>query len=156
MGLEDKALDIRTRAEKFNLDATKANNDLQAHLAQTSAYRDLKKEEQRTRQMQIGSSEALRKDLQQERLAAQERDKILGVQAKIEKELEPYNTELGRLRMAQAQGATTMPVKGKGDVPIDTLIQNMTAARQSARQKLEKDYRIPAAGGGAKFLGYEK
>jgi hypothetical protein len=50
------------------------------------------------------------------------------------------------LQMAKAKGATTMPIKGKGDVPIDTLIQNVTATRQSARQKFEKDYRIPAVG----------
>jgi hypothetical protein len=155
MGMEDKAYQVRQNVDNYNLKAQTANQTLQAHLEQTAAYRDATASRERTSMAQIGETAGLRRDMQTDRLAAQERDKILGVQAKIEKELEPYNTELAGLQMAKAKGATTMPVKGKGDVPIDTLIQNMSAARQTARQKLEKDYRIPAVSGGAKFIGYE-
>lgn len=160
MGMEEKAMQTRQMAEKYNLDVEKANQSLQAHLAQTKAYREATASRERTSMAQIGETAGLRRDMQAAQLAAQERDKILGAQAKIEKGLEQFNTELDTLKLAKAKGATTMPVKGKGDVPIDTLIQNITAARQAARRELEKDYRIPEAGAvtapkpGAVMSGY--
>jgi hypothetical protein len=44
MGLDDKAYQVRLKAEKFNLDAQKANQSLTATLAQTDAYKKVNME----------------------------------------------------------------------------------------------------------------
>lgn len=99
MGIDDKARDIRSRAEKFNLDATKVDNDLKAHLAQTAAY----KEANRLRAAEIAGARKdaadARKDLQTQRLEEAARLREASIRQAIDKtpEMQGYGSTLQSL-----------------------------------------------------------
>jgi hypothetical protein len=145
MGLDDKAYQARLTAEKFNLDAQKANQSFKANIGQTKAYREVSKD-------RIASEAATRREMaagRQDARADAERQKdrlaVMARQKDLEKTLEGYNTRLQELALLQAQGVTETKFGGK-TVKVADLARNVAAARDSARKQIEADWGMTGGG----------
>jgi hypothetical protein len=147
MGLDDKAYQVRLKAEKFNLDAQKANQSLTATLAQTDAYKKVNME-------RIGSERDTRAVILSGRAAdkataekAKKDAGILGQQKYVEKQLEPYNTRLAELELLIAQGAFEVKVPGGKTMPIAELITRVKAQRKTKRDEVLSERGMSGPGG---------
>jgi len=85
MGMDDKAYQVRQNAEKFNLDAQKANQSFKANIEQTKAYRDVAAMRMRETQALAGERAEDRKFLQQQKLDADKEGKLLRARQEVEK-----------------------------------------------------------------------
>jgi hypothetical protein len=147
MGLDDKAYQVRLGAEKFNLDAQKANQSLKANLEQTDAYKKIN-------MARIGSEEktraaALSGRAEDKATAAADKKEagILARQKDVEKQLEPYNTELARLNMLRTQGALEAKVPGGKTMPIAELITRLETMRKTKRDEVTREFGMSGPGG---------
>jgi hypothetical protein len=147
MGLDDKAYQVRLKAEKFNLDAQKANQSLTATLEQTDAYK-------KVNTARIASERDTRAVIQSGRAAdkatAEKANKdagILGQQRYVEKQLEPYNTRLAELELLIAQGAFEVKVPNGKTMPIAELITRVKAQRKTKRDEVLSERGMSGPGG---------
>ena len=85
MGMEDKAMQTRQMAEKYNLDVEKTNQSLQAHLAQTKAYREATASRERIAGTQARESAETRRLLAAGQLDARKEAALLRARGDLEK-----------------------------------------------------------------------
>ena len=147
MGLDDKAYQVRLKAEKFNLDAQKANQTMKATLGQTDAYKKIN-------MARIGSAEktqaAVLSGRAEDKATAAEAKKDADIRARqkdVEKQLEPYNTELARLNMLRTQGAFEAKVPGGKTMPIAELITRLETMRKTKRDEVVREFGMSGPGG---------
>jgi hypothetical protein len=150
MGNEDKAYQIRKNAEKYNLEVGKANQTLQAHLAQTSVYRDVNMARIASEAATRGEMAETRKDAATARLEQTTRDREAALRQKIDNSpiMQGYDDNLrqmyGKLRkpgLSRSEAAT-----------LQQQIQGLEAERDKYYESAVTRVLGPGKAGGASGL----